>query len=619
MSFTYPLGLLGLIGIPIVIIIYILRSKYSEQTVSSTYLWTLSEKFIKRRNPLSGLTGIISLVLQILTITAVSLAIAHPVFVLRGSANDYLFMLDSSDSMNMSDGKVTRYDLAKDEIAKIIDSSADGSTYSLYTVAGDSIVIYDHLSDKEQAKELLYEQESSGENVDYTEALSAAQKCFDKNPSALVRFVTDKEYIVHNNLEIITVRHGNEKNVSLSALTYTHLGGVLKGSVNVTSYNVDGEVEVAYYLDGSETPVKTEKLNVASGESRILEFEMELERFSILEARLLTQDSHLSDNDVKIYNAKAENTYGTLIVSDTPFFLEAALDVLLDSGVETVSTSEYEKKLAEGIPYGLYIFHSYTPRSLPDGAVWLVNADGSVDDAGFGVRGKVQPDSPVKLDKSKSTSTTAKQLLDGVLGEEIYLSEYVKYSGMYLNFTTLFEVNSTPVVFAGTNGKGNRQVVFGFDLHKSDFSLSTDFTVFLGNLLKYSFPDVFDKESFVSGEDVSVNIPAGAKNVKAISPSGKEIYVEAYGDVGIFHIDEVGTYTVSMTVLGAEREYRFYSSADVAESAPEINELRFSLAGARMYDKSDGRYDPLIILFIFLALIFIADWGVYCYEKYQLR
>ena len=75
MSFTYPLGLLALIGIPIVIIIYILRNKYNEQTVSSTYIWKLSDKFLKRRNPLSGLTGLISLILQILTIAAIAFAI----------------------------------------------------------------------------------------------------------------------------------------------------------------------------------------------------------------------------------------------------------------------------------------------------------------------------------------------------------------------------------------------------------------------------------------------------------------------------------------------------------------------------------------------------------------
>lgn len=34
---------------------------------------------------------------------------------------------------------------------------------------------------------------------------------------------------------------------------------------------------------------------------------------------------------------------------------------------------------------------------------------------------------------------------------------------------------------------------------------------------------------------------------------------------------------------------------------------------------TDGFYDKLVIYFIILALAFLVDWGVYCYEQYQLR
>ena len=118
MSFLYPLGLLGLLGVPIVVIIYILRSKFNELTVPSTYIWTLSEKFFKRRNPLSGITGLISLILQILTVILVSLAIARPIFVVPDSAGEYCFVLDASGSMNYKDGSKTRFDEAKDYIEK---------------------------------------------------------------------------------------------------------------------------------------------------------------------------------------------------------------------------------------------------------------------------------------------------------------------------------------------------------------------------------------------------------------------------------------------------------------------------------------------------------------------
>ena len=77
MSFEYPLGLLGLIGVPIIIIIYIIKNKHTEQIIPSTYLWQLSEKFLKKKKPISLISGIISLILQLIAIISISLLRHH--------------------------------------------------------------------------------------------------------------------------------------------------------------------------------------------------------------------------------------------------------------------------------------------------------------------------------------------------------------------------------------------------------------------------------------------------------------------------------------------------------------------------------------------------------------
>ena len=161
MSFMHPLGLLGLIGIPIIILIYILRNKYNEQTVTSTYIWKLSDKFLKRKNPLSGLTGIIALILQILTVAAISLAIARPIFVLPGAANDYRFVLDASSSMNMENGRQTRFELAKDEIIDVIQSSKDGSSYTLICVSGDTVTALIYRGGQQATVELVLSEDKN--------------------------------------------------------------------------------------------------------------------------------------------------------------------------------------------------------------------------------------------------------------------------------------------------------------------------------------------------------------------------------------------------------------------------------------------------------------------------
>ena len=54
MTFLYPFALLGLIAIPILIIIYIIRNKYKEVTAPTTYIWEVAAKMLKRKNPFSA-------------------------------------------------------------------------------------------------------------------------------------------------------------------------------------------------------------------------------------------------------------------------------------------------------------------------------------------------------------------------------------------------------------------------------------------------------------------------------------------------------------------------------------------------------------------------------------
>ena len=616
MNFIYPLGLLGLIGVPIVVLIYILKNKYNEQTVPSTYLWILSEKFFKRRNPFSGLTGIISLILQILTVIFVSLAIARPIFVIPESANEYCFILDCSGSMKMTDnGEKTRFEMAKEKIASVIDEAGGGSTYTLVSANAESGAVFERLTDKKLAVELLESVECTDGLIEEGDALAIAQKYYDENRSFVTYFLTDKEYSECNGITLVNLASADAVNYSVSDVEGVLFGGVLSVTANVTSHTTDDEVTVELYVNGSEAPADVIKVQLTANEPARVELSATLASYDRFEVRVADDDDLDADNSVIIYNSKSESSYDILVVSETPFFLEAALDALTDSVVDVVEPDDYVGQ--EG--YGLYIFHSFTPDVLPDAAVWLVNATSSVDDSGFGVRGVVELEEPSALVKSDSTSSIARTMLTGIDGKNIFISEYVKYSGMYAKFTTLFSYNSNPVIFAGTNALGNREVVIGFDLHKADFSLSVDFVPLLGNLLAYSCPDVLDRTAYVSGEDVNVNITANVINVKALSPSGEEIYIDSSTDIGVLHLDKVGTYTVKVTTQNAVQEYKLYSATPEEESEPVVAEESYSLVGDREFVKTDGEYDPLVILFVCLALVFCADWMVYCYEKYQLR
>ena len=613
MSFMFPLGLLALIGIPVIILIYILRNKYNEQTVTSTYIWKLSDKFLKRRNPLSGLTGLISLILQLLTVAVIAFAIARPVFVLPNAAYNYCFVLDASSSMQMDDGKQTRFETAKDEIEKVIKDSKNGSSYTLVCVADESIVEFENVTKKDVALDLLEDVQARDTASKTADVLKTAQRVFDENSSALIYLVTDKAYAEYENVEMIAIG-SEQENYAIVDSTYSHAGGKLKASAKVISYTSKADVYVSLVVDGkqvAQTPVSVEK-----GVPTPVEFTHNVTNFRSFELKIATADAYGLDNKIVTYNLESDKTYNTLIVSDTEFFLEAVIDAVLDSEITVVTPKQYENVTEQ---YGLYIFDSYEPAVLPDGAVWLINADSSIEDAGFGVRGKAELGTPTEIVKSQSTATDVEKLLQSVDGKGIYVRNYVKYSGMYLPFRTLFSCNSNPVIFAGLNGLGNRQVVFGFDFHETDFALSTDFVMLVRNLLEYSFPDVLDKTNYVVGDEALVNILANSEYAKAIAPSGKEIFIDTETAISTVALTEVGTYTVKMTVAGVENSYNIYVEANTEESAPIVEETQFAVTGEKGNEKIDGEFDATTLLYILLAVLFVLDWGVYCYEKYQLR
>ncbi len=615
MKFLYPLGLLGLIGVPLVILIYILKNKYNEQTVPSTYLWTLSEKFFKKRNPLSGLTGIISLILQILTITFVSFAISRPVFILPEAAEEYCFILDCSGSMNTKNGDRTRFDEAKEKIADIIDESSSGSTYTLIALNADPSAVYERITDKKIAKEMLSDQVCTDGLVEEGEALALAQSYFDENTSFVTYFFTDSAYTDHKNVEIVNLGLQSAENYSVNNVSYDFTDKTLSVSAEVNSYVSNATLSIGLFVNGSSEAADTVEVDVANDEPAEVLLQCTVTDYDYFEVAVLEDDALIKDNSVVVYNLESAAAYDILLVSETPFFMEAALDALTDSKVDVIDPKEYNGQTG----YGLYIFHSFTPDKLPDAAVWLINSSKSVADSGFGIRGVIELDEPGELVKSNSTASAARDLLKGINGNDIFISEYVKYSGMYTKFTTLFSYDSNPLIFAGTNALGNRQVVIGFDLHKADFSLSSDFVPLVGSLLSYSCPNVLDRTDFVCGEDVNLNITSNMLTVKGFSPDGEEIYIDSSTDIGVLHLDKVGTYTVRVTTSDSTQDYRIYSATPENESDPFAIKASFSLAGEQTFIKSDGEYDPVVIIFITLAVLFMADWMVYCYEKYQLR
>lgn len=612
MSFQYPLGLLGLIGIPIIVLIYIIKNKHTEQIVTSNYLWHLSEKFLNKKRPVSLVSGIISLILQIVAITTISLVIAHPIIYIPNGAKDYCFILDASGSMNMVCNDVSRMDLGKEEIKNIINESSDGSKYTLIYAGENSRVVYEKFGNKEKACELLDDLKPCGMTVSYDKILKHVQGYFNENKSMITYLITDKDY-ESSNIEIINVSD-NLENYGISNFEYVAEKSTLKVNANVMSYESDATIELDLYVDD----VLVDSKSVSS--TKLVEaqytYESDILDFSSLKLVIKNNDGLLLDNSSTIYNVEKEHNYSTLIVSYRPFYLESMLKTVGNTSITVISPDNYSY---DTTGYSLYIFDAVTPTVLPsDGTIWLFRPTESIDGSGFSVQDLVEDENGIALTYPKNSTSMFKTLTYGLEKEPIYVTKYMKY-GLYKNFTTLLTHEGNPIIFTGTTNQGIREVVFAFDLHDSNLPLLMDYLILSKNLVDYSFPIILDESSYICGEEVKMNVLSNCDSIKVASPNGDTTYLDVSKEITSFKTTLVGTYTISMNFNDEIKEFYIYSNLPVEESTT-INEIEsINLDGELENEYNDGIYDKLIILFIILAIVYVADWVVYCREQYQLR
>ena len=629
MRFLYPLGFLALIGVPVLIIIYIIKNRYTEQTVSSTYLWTLSEKFIKRRVPINRITGIINLILQILAVIAIALILAHPVIYLPGKAQAYCFVLDGSGSMNMVQEDKTRFEIGKERIEEIIDDAMNGSTYTLIFAGNSTDVIYSDLKEKSAALEILDKLTVSFASNKLIDARQTAQRYFDDNPWAEIYLITDRDYEETENLTVINVA-ASVQNYSVSDVTYAQKNGALQVTGNVISHDSDALLKVSLYFDDSEEVFSTQQIEVKKGEIVPFEFrcvyydkdgnERAKTDFRWLKVVIDNEDALALDNEITLFNVVRENISKTLIVSadtgDNPsFFLTAALTAAGNTQYEVISAEEYVNQTG----YGLYIFDGYTPDEMPrEGVVWFINPQKSLQGSNFSYQGEVAARYPAQF--STSTSTVIRKQLEGTLKLDFELYKYVKV-GLNAKFNTLISCDNSPILFTGTNTYGNREVVFAFDFHSSaQFVMLPDVNLLIRNMISYSFPEVIESTSYKCGDVVQVNMIAGCKSIRVEPPFGKPTNPDTLTSVSEFTITEAGIYNIYLIMKdGTERLVQIHCAMNLDECAPSVADASFAIHGEPQKGHLNGIMDNLLILFIILAVIAVADYGVYSYEQWQLR
>ena len=629
MSFAFPLGLLLLIAIPVLILIYIIKNKYRERTVSSTYVWELSKRFLKKRNPLSSIANLLNLIVQCLAIAFLSFSLSDPSFIFPGGAENEVFILDASASMELEneDGQ-TRFEAAKQMIAKEAKEAANGSTFTL--VVGDSNprCVCEDIADYDIFLSFLDRIEVDYAESDLAPALALAQSLASEGKGSRFRLYSDQRVETGDGLSLVPV---GDKTDNRSILSLEHSCSSLEGEAELRvegeliSYAEDESLTVDLYIDGEKAA--EQEIDCLKDEATPFAFvladpEGKYAEFSSLEARIDLDDQLSLDDSYFLFDSAPFASTSILLVSYSPFFFESAFKALNQNGIdlEVTALSPAEYSLFSGsFGFDVTIFDGYSPSELPpDGAVWLINSGATIPYSGFLVQREYTVADPgIQIGYAQNDGDPLyEQLTEDIVGREITVKTYMRYT-LSSRFTTILSYDNLPFVFAGRNEYGQRQVVFNFDVHNSDFPMRADFVILLRNCLAYSNPAILSEFNYQAHDTVTFSFPDGLAEAKVTSPSGKVDYLSPV-DIQEFVLEEVGAYDIEVTsALGEKKQLRLYSAFPSSESAPSsVFPGTASILLGEEREKANRIFDAILPLAIVAALFLLADWMIYGHEQF---
>ena len=215
MRFLAPWGLLGLLGIVALIIIYILKPKYQDRSVSSSFIWKLSLKYKKKKMPFEWLKSSLLLILQVLILLMMTAILTQPHYVLATQSGEKIIILDTSASMLADSNGKTRLARAIDEITLLAERTLNNQDRFSVILAGETGQMIVNRSDSLQfIKNRLSTVESNYSISNIDDAMLLTESIIEANNIAEIIYFTSDDYDDPGMVRIRNMSQG-ETNVAI--------------------------------------------------------------------------------------------------------------------------------------------------------------------------------------------------------------------------------------------------------------------------------------------------------------------------------------------------------------------------------------------------------------------
>ncbi len=537
MPLTTPLALLGLLFLPAVVAMYLLKLRREETIVPSTLLWQRLVADLEANAPWQRLRRSLLLLLQLLLVIILVLLAARP-FIERpaGLARDIVLVIDTSASMGATDVSPNRQAAARDAALAALQDLPTGGKVSVIEAGRTARIITSGTADLGRVRQAVDGIRPTTEPGDLTDALELASQLAAQAGDGEVLVVTDAALAsipttaVGGRVRVIRV--GDERgrrNQAIVALAVRTAPSSLAKSVFISVANLDIEPaqrRIELWGDGNLLEARDVSIDAQQRADVIIDNVGDAAHpVGVVEVRLVARQAP-TDTATPPDQLAADDRAWAIVPPDRPReillvgagdpYLETALSYLPNSRLFGVTPERYpqDAQRTDGTDWDLIIFEGTLPATLPNVPVLAIAPQTSSPLGSVGEKltnpgiGTLSPDEPVLRYVDLSTT---------------HIAEAVKLALPAWARAVIPGPKGAPLLYTGVRA-GLPSAVLAFEPRRSDLPLQVAFPILIANLTgELMGGSAAPTEAVTPGDPVSLPLPAGAAGLHIERPDGAVI------------------------------------------------------------------------------------------------
>ncbi|HTD67678.1 MAG TPA: VWA domain-containing protein [Candidatus Limnocylindria bacterium] len=482
MNFLAPAAFAFAAAIPVVIVFYLLKRKRVVKLISSTLLWQRFMAETQANAPFQRLRHNWLLLLQILMLLLAVFALSRPYF--TGTAKSSrlrVLILDASASMQATDEKPTRFEKARADALKWVDSLRDEDQMVVLVAAANTEVKQSATSDKDALRRAIELAQATDSPTRLREAFQLAETLVKNQPDSAnpeIHLFSDGAIpnlseFENKNLPLVYHRIGSRaNNLGIASLDVRAnpdnqaQRAIFTSIINPGANAEPAEIELRFGNDVLET----KSVTVPASNTFPMVFVANQSRDGIFTVRLTASDDLAADNQASIVSI-LPRPVKVLLVTRGNRFLEKAIRPVPNVQLTTASV------LADdAAAFDIVVLDDVTPVVWPKGNVFAIHV---IATNLFPEVSKV--DAPAIVDWRNTHP-----LLRFVSFDNVFVNESLAVKTPNWG-VPIVDSSATPLVIAGEIDR-KRVVWLGFETMQSTWPLRISFPIFVQNVLEWLNP-----------------------------------------------------------------------------------------------------------------------------------